>query len=130
MLTYDNRYITECTSYDFKEMLGRKNVKSWFKSVLAFANTNDGSLFYGVSNEGEIIGLENVQADANFISEMIKAHLDSAPENPMLTREKMADELGISLDGVKKQIKNLRVRGILVHEGSDKASYWCIIVKP
>ncbi len=43
--------------------------------------------------------------------------------NPMLTREKMADQLGISLDGVKKQIKNLRDRGILTHEGSDKAGY-------
>ena len=130
MQIHDNRLIAECTSYDFKEMLERKKVKSWLKSVSAFANTDGGSLFYGVNDEGEIVGLKNVQADANFISEMIKAHLDSAPENPMLTREKMADELGISLDGVKKQIKNLRVRGILVHEGSDKASYWCIIVKP
>ena len=42
----------------------------------------------------------------------------------------MAVELGISLDGVKKQFKNLRERGILVHEGSDKAGYWRIIVKP
>ena len=42
----------------------------------------------------------------------------------------MADELGISLDGVKKQIKRLRDRGILTHEGSDKAGYWRIIVKP
>ena len=44
--------------------------------------------------------------------------------------EKMADELGISLEGVKKQIKNLKDRGILVHEGSDKTGYWRIIIKP
>ena len=56
--------------------------------------------------------------------------IDMVISNPMITREKMADELGISLDGVKKQIKNLRERGILVHEGSDKAGYWRIIVKP
>ena len=56
--------------------------------------------------------------------------IDMVISNPMITREKMADELGISLDGVKKQIKNLRDRGILVHEGSDKAGYWRIIVKP
>ena len=56
--------------------------------------------------------------------------IDMVISNPMITREKMADELGISLDGVKKQIKNLRNRGILVHEGSDKAGYWRIIVKP
>ena len=56
--------------------------------------------------------------------------IDMVISNPMITREKMAVELGISLDGVKKQIKNLRERGILVHEGSDKAGYWRIIVKP
>ena len=32
--------------------------------------------------------------------------IDMVIANPMITREKMADELGISLDGVKKQIKN------------------------
>ena len=56
--------------------------------------------------------------------------IDMVISNPMITREKMADELGISLDGVKKQIKNLRDRGILVHEGSDKVGYWRIIIKP
>ncbi|GCB35009.1 hypothetical protein KGMB02408_47930 [Bacteroides faecalis] len=56
--------------------------------------------------------------------------IDMVISNPMITREKMADKLGISLDGVKKQIKNLRERGILTHEGSDKSGYWRIIVKP
>ena len=56
--------------------------------------------------------------------------IDMVISNPMITREKMANELGISLDGVKKQIKNLRDRGILIHENSDKAGYWRIIVKP
>ena len=56
--------------------------------------------------------------------------IDMVISNPMITREKMADELGISLEGVKKQIKNLKDRGILVHEGSDKTGYWRIIIKP
>ena len=42
----------------------------------------------------------------------------------------MADELGISLDGVKKQIKNLRERGILIHKGFDKAGYCRIVINP
>lgn len=41
----DNILITECTSYDYKEMLERKKVKSWLKSVSAFANTDGGSCF-------------------------------------------------------------------------------------
>lgn len=57
-------------------MLERKKVKSWLKSVSAFANTDGGSLFYGVNDDGVIVGLENPQADADFISEMIKARLD------------------------------------------------------
>ena len=55
MQIHDNRLIAECTSYDFKEMLERKKVKSWLKSVSAFANTEGGSLFYGVNDEGEIV---------------------------------------------------------------------------
>ena len=87
MQIHDNKLIAECSSYDFKEMLERKKVKSWLKSVSAFANTDGGSLFYGVSDEGEIVGLENPQADADFISEMIKARLDPVPEVQLIPIE-------------------------------------------
>ena len=68
MQIHDNRLIAECTSYDFKEMLERKKVKSW-------------------NDEGEIVGLKNVQADADFISEMIKARLDPVPEVQLIPIE-------------------------------------------
>lgn len=80
MHIYNNTLIAECSAYDFKEMLERKKVKSWLKSVSAFANTDGGSLFYGVNDEGMIVGLDNPQADADFISEMIKARLDPVPD--------------------------------------------------
>ena len=80
MQIHTNTLIAECSAYDFKEMLERKKVKSWLKSVSAFANTDGGSLFYGVNDDGVIVGLENPQADADFISEMIKARLDPVPE--------------------------------------------------
>ena len=76
MQIHNNTLIAECSAYDFKEMLERKKVKSWLKSVSAFANTDGGSLFYGVNDDGIIVGLDNPQADADFISEMIKARLD------------------------------------------------------
>ena len=47
MQIHNNTLIAECSAYDFKEMLERKKVKSWLKSVSAFANTDGGSLFYG-----------------------------------------------------------------------------------
>ena len=87
MQIHNNILIAECSSYDFKEMLERKKVKSWLKSVSAFANTDGGSLFYGVNDDGVIVGLENPQADADFISEMIKARLDPVPEVQLIPIE-------------------------------------------
>ena len=82
MQIHNNTLIAECSSYDFKEMLERKKVKSWLKSVSAFANTDGGSLFYGVNDDGVIVGLENPQADADFISE----DAELSPEPPRLFR--------------------------------------------
>ena len=39
MQIHNNTLIAECSAYDFKEMLERKKVKSWLKSVSTFANT-------------------------------------------------------------------------------------------
>ena len=83
----NNTLIAECSAYDFKEMLERKKVKSWLKSVSAFANTDGGSLFYGVNDDGVIVGLENPQADADFISETIKARLNPVPEIQLILIE-------------------------------------------
>ncbi len=87
MQIHNNILITECSAYDFKEMLERKKVKSWLKSVSAFANTDGGSLFYGVNDKGVIVGLKNPQTDADFISEMIKARLDPVPEVQLIPIE-------------------------------------------
>ncbi len=87
MKVENNVLIAECTAYDFKQMLERKKIKSWLKSVSAFANTEGGSLFYGVTNDGEIVGLEDPQSDADFISEKIKAHLDPVPDIQLIPFE-------------------------------------------
>ena len=63
-------YIGEATAYDKKLMLERKDPISWLKSVSAFANTQGGKLLYGVSDSGELIGLENAEKDAEDISEV------------------------------------------------------------
>ena len=54
--------ISECTAYDFKLMLEEKRPKSWLKSVSAFANGMGGSLFFGVENDGVIVGLNDIQS--------------------------------------------------------------------
>ena len=59
MLIHNNTLIAECSSYDFKEMLERKKVKSWLKSVSAFANTDGGRLLIGVKDNGKIAGVRS-----------------------------------------------------------------------
>lgn len=72
--------IGETTEYDKKLVLEERKPKSWCKSVSAFANTIGGALIFGVSNEDEIVGLENPQTDAEKISEIIKGRLNPIPE--------------------------------------------------
>lgn len=87
------KLIGEATEYD-------KKPKSWCKSVSAFANTLGGYLIFGVSNDGEIVGLQDPDGDAEKISEIIKTRLDPIPE----FRLRFHDEAGkilVILDVVK-----------------------------
>ena len=72
--------IAECTAYDFKAVLEEKKPKSWLKSVSAFANTLGGSLFFGVDNDGEVKGLEDVQHVTEAISIKIRDYMDPLPD--------------------------------------------------
>ena len=72
--------IGEATEYDKKLALEEKKPKSWCKSVSAFANTFGGALIFGISNDEQIVGLEDPKGDAEKISEAIKTRLDPIPE--------------------------------------------------
>ena len=71
--------IGETTAYDKKQMLEYKRSKSWLKSVSAFANGEGGTLIFGVSDDDQVMGLDNAEADAERISEEIKSKLDPIP---------------------------------------------------
>jgi len=60
--------------------LETKKPKSWLKSVSAFANGIGGTLFFGISDDRKIIGLENIQADAEAISRLIKERITPLPD--------------------------------------------------
>ena len=70
----------ECTAYDFKQKLEAQKPKSWIKSVSAFANGLGGSLFFGIDNDRNIIGLENIQTDCETISSKIRDYMDPIPD--------------------------------------------------
>ena len=82
-----NTLITECSAYDYKEMLEEKKPKSWLKSVSAFANTLGGSLFFGVDNDGNVKGLEDIQQVTETISMKIRDYMDPLPDVEMIPLE-------------------------------------------
>lgn len=81
------KLITECTDYDFKIMLEVNKPKSWLKSVSAYANGLGGSLFFGVNNDGEVVGLENIKTVGEKISELIKARINPIPNFELIPNE-------------------------------------------
>jgi len=72
--------IAEATECDFKLELEKQKPISWLKSVSAFANGIGGTLFFGVEDEGNVVGLKNLQEDADFISRRIKDLITPMPE--------------------------------------------------
>ena len=75
-----DKWIAEATECDFKVALETKKPKSWLKSVSAFANGIGGTLFFGIRDDREIIGLEDVQGDAEAISRLIKERITPFPD--------------------------------------------------
>lgn len=71
--------IGEASAYDKKESLEKSRPKSWLKSVSAFANGTGGTLIFGISDDDKIVGLDNAEQDAEFISEAIKTKMDPVP---------------------------------------------------
>ena len=51
-----------------------------YKSVSAFSNGIGGTLFFGISDDKEPIGLSNVQSDAESISRLIKERITPLPQ--------------------------------------------------
>lgn len=166
MQIHNNTLMAECSTYDFKEMLERKKVKSWLKSVSAFANTEASSFFTTFYNlnwgKNERIPVEEVAERVNSplkkypaneessvekfgvnadkfgdtsetqkkVSKTAQKIIDLVISDPSITADNMANKIGVTKRAIEKNIKSLRGMGILVHEGSDKAGYWRIIVKP
>ena len=184
MQIHNNILIAECSAYDFKEMVERRKVKSWLKSVSAFANTEASSFFTTFYNlnwgKNERIPVEEVAERVNSplkkypaneessvekfgvntkefgvneessvekfgvnaykfgdtsetqkkVSKTAQKIIDLVISDPSITADNMANKIGVTKRAIEKNIKSPRGMGILVHEGSDKAGYWRIIVKP
>lgn len=82
-----NKWIAEATECDFKIALETRKPKSWLKSISAFANGIGGTLFFGIDDDRNIIGLPDAQSDAEIISRLIKERIAPFP-NFILTPER------------------------------------------
>ena len=109
MRIHDNILIAECSSYDFNEMLERKKVKPWLKSVSAFANTDGGSLFYGVNDDGEKFGVKGEEASKR-VSGTGQKIIDLVISDSSITAEAMSVKIGVSKRAVERTSKS-SVRG-------------------
>lgn len=71
--------ISECTDYDFKREAEWNKLKSWLKSISAFANTLGGTLFFGITDDKEIVGVTDSKQLSDKISESINARIKPTP---------------------------------------------------
>lgn len=118
----NHKLIAECSAYDFKEALERKKTKSWLKTGSAFAYGDGGSLYYGIADDGTVVGLANPQDDAEFISETIKARIDPVPVASCRRNPVIADVFA-QLDFMEK----LKESGIIERIGATKNGYWKVL---
>ena len=72
--------IGETSEYDKKQAVETKKPKSWCKSVCAFANASGGYLYFGIADDGTVVGLDEPEKAAEAISEAIKVHLNPIPD--------------------------------------------------
>ena len=53
--------------------------------------------------------------------------LDLIQKNPTITRQQLADHIGLTIAGVKEPLAKMSANGLINHEGSTKKGYWIII---
>lgn len=74
------KYIGETTEYDKKRDVEHRKVKSWLKSVCAFANGIGGCLIFGIADDDTLVGISDAKNDSEFISQKIKERIDPVPQ--------------------------------------------------
>ena len=96
-----DKWIAEATECDFKVALEVGKLKS----VSAFANGIGGTLFFGIDDNRNVVGLADTQANAEAISRLIKERITPYP-NFILTpeREKGRDILILSISAGRSTI--------------------------
>lgn len=69
----------ESTTVEYKVSLETEKPKSWLKTICAFANTSGGSIVFGVADDKSLIGIDDIDATAEKIIELISANISPIP---------------------------------------------------
>lgn len=69
--------ITEDLNYEYKAVLNPDNPIKWAKTIIGYANDKGGTIFVGVSNDGEAFGidLEEIDKTKNLIARINDRHI-------------------------------------------------------
>ncbi len=75
--------IGETIEYDKKVSVEKNKIRSWLKSICAFANGVGGALIFGIDDNDNVIGLDDIKDDSEFVSQKIKDYIDPIPQTIM-----------------------------------------------
>lgn len=84
----------------FNLELKKEITKTFLKTVSAYANYNDGKIIFGISDKGEINGIEDVDDECLRIENMINDSIDPVPDF-RIDIEELEDKITIVLN-IKK----------------------------
>lgn len=56
--------------------------------------------------------------------------LEAINKDASISTPQMAELTGLSVSGVKYQLRVLREKGIIIHKGPDKGGYWLVLHQP
>ena len=99
------------------------------KKVIAFANSNGGTLYVGVTDTGDVVGLEDAETDLMDINNMLRDGIK--PDITLFTQSRIEQSDGKSIIEVKVQrgtnrpyylaSKGIRPEGVYVRHGTSAA---------
>lgn len=75
-----SQYLGETTDYDKKAAVETRKPRSWLKSVSAFANGTGGTILFGITDDDQICGIDDVKKASEDISELMKMRMEPVPE--------------------------------------------------
>ena len=75
-----DKYIAEATDCDFKEAIEFNKPKSWLKTVSAFADGIGGTIFFGIDDDRNVVGLTELKNAIDSISKLLRERITPLPE--------------------------------------------------